>query len=182
MPAAWPQQPASPLERYGKLEFPPSKDNFAKGWQERLLLEHEIVNSGDLGALRKALKDEKAYVRAVAARALGILADRESADALAALVKDDPEPLVRLRARSRDHLRWTAPRALAARPSGIPIACDCYYMPVFRIRSRRHSSIARLTCARLPLAASARISRQWPSSQSGSSRSNSRASRSAISG
>jgi len=98
LPAAWPQQPISPLERYGKLEFPPSKDNFSKGCQERLLLEYEIVNGGDLKSLRRALKDENAYVRAIAARALGILADKDSADALAELVKGDPEPLVRLRA------------------------------------------------------------------------------------
>ena len=37
-------------------------------------------------------------MRSMAARALGILADRSSADALAELVKNDPSYLVRIRA------------------------------------------------------------------------------------
>jgi hypothetical protein len=92
-------QPApSPLERYRKLEFPPKAENFARGWQERVALEYEIINSADLKTLRGALKDKDAFVRAMAARALGILGDKESADALAELVKSDREYLVRIRA------------------------------------------------------------------------------------
>jgi HEAT repeat protein len=47
--------------------------------------------------LRPALKDEDPFVRAIAARALGILGDKDSADALAELVKADKEYLVRIR-------------------------------------------------------------------------------------
>lgn len=97
-PTAWTQQVASPLERYRKLEFPPKEDNFDKGWKERVALEFEIVNSADLAALRTALKDRDPFVRSMAARALGIRADKASADALAELVKSDPEYMVRIRA------------------------------------------------------------------------------------
>src|SRR5262249_25239555 len=45
-----------------------------------------------------ALKDRDPFVRAIAARALGILGDKDSAEALAELVKTDKEYLVRLRA------------------------------------------------------------------------------------
>src|SRR5262249_19838832 len=75
-PAAWTQQPPSPLDRYRKLEFLPKEENFAKGWKDRVALEHEIINAADLGALRAALKDESPFVRAMAARALGIWADK----------------------------------------------------------------------------------------------------------
>jgi hypothetical protein len=95
--AGW-TQPTSPLEKYRKLECPPKEENFAKGWQERVALEHEIINAADLKALRSALKDKDPFVRAIAARALGILGDKESADALAELVKADKEYFVRLRA------------------------------------------------------------------------------------
>jgi hypothetical protein len=91
-------QPASPLEKYRKLEYPPKDENFAKGWQERVALEYEIINAADLKALRNALKDEDPFVRAIAARALGILGDKDSANALAELVKTDKEYLVRIRA------------------------------------------------------------------------------------
>jgi hypothetical protein len=91
-------QPTSPLEKYRKLEFPPKDENFAKGWQERVALEYEIINAANLMALRIALKDEDPFVRAIAARALGILGDKDSADALAELVKADKEYFVRLRA------------------------------------------------------------------------------------
>ncbi len=97
-PTAWSQQPASPIERYRKLEFPPTEENFDKGWQDRVTLEYEIINSADLAALRIALKDENAFVRSMAARALGIRADKDSADALAELVQADPEYMVRIRA------------------------------------------------------------------------------------
>jgi hypothetical protein len=92
------QQPVSPLESYRKLEFPPKDENFAKGWQERVALEFAIINGADLKSLRAALKDKDRFMRAIAARALGILGDKASADALAELVKTDPEHIVRIRA------------------------------------------------------------------------------------
>ena len=95
--AGW-AQPTSPLEKYRKLEYPPRDENFAKGWQERVALEYEIINAADRKALRSALKDEDPFVRSIAARALGILGDKDSADALAELVKADKEYFVRLRA------------------------------------------------------------------------------------
>src|SRR5262249_21024074 len=91
-------QPASPLERYRNLEFPPKDENFTKGWQDRVALEYEIINAADLKALRIALRDEDPFVRAIAARALGSLGDKDSADALAELVKADKQYLVRIRA------------------------------------------------------------------------------------
>src|SRR5262245_9716494 len=95
--AGW-ARPTSPLEKYRRLEYPPRDENFARGWQERVALEYEIINSADLKNLRRALKDEDPFVRAIAARALGILGDKGSADALAELVKADKEYFVRLRA------------------------------------------------------------------------------------
>jgi hypothetical protein len=97
-PTGWTQAPPSPLEKYRKLEFPPIVENFDKGWKDRVALEYEIINTGDLKSLRAALKDENAFVRSMAARALGILGDKDSADALADLVKADPEYMVRIRA------------------------------------------------------------------------------------
>src|SRR5262249_10936842 len=90
--------PTTPLEKYRRLQFPPKEENFGKGWQERVALEYEIINAADLKALRIALKDEDPFIRAIAARALGILGDKDSADALAELVKGDKEYLVRIRA------------------------------------------------------------------------------------
>ena len=98
LPCAGWAQPTSPLEKYRRLEFPPKEENFAKGWQERVALEYEIINAADLKALRVALKDEDPFIRAIAARALGILGDKDSADALAELVRNDKEYLVRIRA------------------------------------------------------------------------------------
>src|SRR5262249_19113382 len=95
--AGW-AQPTSPLEKYRRLQFPRKDENFAKGWQERVALEYEIINAADLKTLRLALKDKDPFVRAIAARALGILSDMDSADALAELVKADKEYLVRIRA------------------------------------------------------------------------------------
>src|SRR5215470_17325833 len=95
--AGW-AQPTSPLETYRRLEYPPKDENFAKGWQERVALEYEIINAADLNALRSALRDEDPFVRAIAARALGILGDKDSADALAELVQADKAYLVRIRA------------------------------------------------------------------------------------
>jgi len=98
LPSAGWTQPTSPLEKYRHLKFPPKDENFAKGWQDRVALEYEIINAADRKALRIALKDEDPFVRAIAARALGILGDKDSADALAELVKADKEYLVRIRA------------------------------------------------------------------------------------
>jgi hypothetical protein len=95
--AGWAQS-ESPLEKYRRLAFPAKDENFAKGWQDRVALEFEIINAADLKALRRALKDDDPFVRAIAARALGILSDKESADALAELVKGDKEYHVRIRA------------------------------------------------------------------------------------
>jgi hypothetical protein len=92
-------EPPSPLERYRNLEYPPTFENFSKeGWHERVLVEFDIVNSADVAALRTGLKDGDRFVRAIAARTLGIRGDKESADALAELVKSDPEAIVRSRA------------------------------------------------------------------------------------
>ncbi|MCI0685360.1 MAG: HEAT repeat domain-containing protein [Gemmataceae bacterium] len=91
-------QPPSPLEKYRTLEFPPVVENFDKGWKDRVALEYEIINAADLKSLRAALKDDNAFVRSMAARALGILGDKASADALADLVQSDPEYMVRIRA------------------------------------------------------------------------------------
>src|SRR5262249_15468710 len=96
-PLGWPQED-SPLERYRNLKFPAKPENFDKGWQDRVALEYEVVNDADLNALRSALKDRDPFVRAIAARALGIRMDNASADALADLVKADPDPMVRSRA------------------------------------------------------------------------------------
>jgi HEAT repeats len=98
LPCAGWTQLTSPLEKYRRLEFPPKDESFAKGWQERVALEYEIINAADLKALRVALKDEDPFVRAIAARALGILGDKDSADALAELVRNDKQYLVRIRA------------------------------------------------------------------------------------
>jgi hypothetical protein len=98
LPTACWSQSASPLEKYRKLEFPPKDENFARGWQERVAVEYEIINAADLQGLRVALQDRDPFVRAIAARALGIRGDKDSADALAELVKTDAEYFVRLRA------------------------------------------------------------------------------------
>jgi hypothetical protein len=88
----------SPLEKYRDLKFPPKDENFDKGWKERVALEQEVISAGDLKSLRAGLKAKSPFVRALAARALGILGDKASADALAELVKSDPEYFVRIRA------------------------------------------------------------------------------------
>lgn len=92
------QDAVPPLERFRQLEFPPIVENFSSGWRERTALEFEIVNQASLVSLRGALDDENAFVRAVAARALGIREDHESAERLASLAQSDPEPMVRIRA------------------------------------------------------------------------------------
>ncbi|MBI3864385.1 MAG: HEAT repeat domain-containing protein, partial [Planctomycetia bacterium] len=90
--------PPSPIERYRNLKHPPTFENFNKGWEERVLVEFDIVNSAELTALRAGLKDDDRFVRSIAARALGIRGDKDSAEALAELVKSDPECIVRARA------------------------------------------------------------------------------------
>jgi hypothetical protein len=92
------EPPPSPLEKYRKLDFPPKEENFAKGWKDRVALEYEVINDADLPSLRAGLKEEDPFVRSMAARALGIRGDKVSADALALLVKADPEYMVRIRA------------------------------------------------------------------------------------
>jgi hypothetical protein len=88
----------SPLESYRNLKYPPTRENSDKGWQARVLVEFDIVNSADLDALRAGLKDQSPFVRSIAARVLGIRGDKDSAEALAELVKTDPESMVRVRA------------------------------------------------------------------------------------
>src|SRR5262249_49282970 len=103
----------SPLEGYRNLQYRPTMENFNKGWKERVLVEYEIINSADLGALRAGLKDRDPFVRSIAARALGTRADKASADALAELVKADPEPMVRARAVESLGLLKMKPEAIA---------------------------------------------------------------------
>src|SRR5437868_11432719 len=91
-------EPLSPLESYRKLEFPPLEENFEKGWQDRVAAQYDVINSADLTSLRAALHDENPFVRAIAAYALGVRKDKASADALAELVKNDKEYVVRIRA------------------------------------------------------------------------------------
>jgi hypothetical protein len=91
-------EPLSPIENYRKLEFPPSEENFERGWKDRVAADYDVINSADLTELRAALKDEDPFVRAIAAYALGVRKDDASADALAELVKNDTEYVVRIRA------------------------------------------------------------------------------------
>jgi len=90
-------EPPSPIERYRKLEFLPDEKNFEKGWKDRVTADYDVINSADLKSLRAALKDDNPFVRAIAAYALGVRNDRTSADALAELVKNDKEYVVRIR-------------------------------------------------------------------------------------
>src|SRR5262249_1249214 len=91
-------EPLSPIERYRNVEFPPKDENFEKGWKDRVAADYDVINSADLTSLRAALKDGNAFVRAIAAYALGVRSDKTSADALAELVKIDKEYVVRIRA------------------------------------------------------------------------------------
>jgi len=90
--------PPPALERYRKLEFPPQPENFDKGWRERVAVEFEIINKASLQSLRAGLNDKNEFVRAMAARALGIRGDKASADGLAELARKDQEFMVRIRA------------------------------------------------------------------------------------
>jgi hypothetical protein len=91
-------QAASPIEKYRQLEFPPNDENFSEGWRDRVVLEYEVINAADRESLRRALEDENPFVRSIAARAVGIRGDKESAGALAELALGDPEYFVRIRA------------------------------------------------------------------------------------
>ena len=97
-PASRSAEPLSPIESYRRLEFPPKDENFEKGWKDRVAADYDVINSADLTSLRAALKDGDPFVRAIAAYALGVRRDRNSADALAGLVKNDEEYVVRIRA------------------------------------------------------------------------------------
>ena len=95
-PRAW---AGDPIESYRRLEFPPSGgDNFEKGWKERVLADYAVINDADLESLQAALGDSNPFVRAIAAYALGVRGNKTSADALADLVKNDKEYVVRIRA------------------------------------------------------------------------------------
>ena len=91
-------EPLSPIESYRRLEFPPKDENFEKGWKDRVAADYDVINSADLPSLRAALKDGDPFVRAIAAYALGVRSDKTSAGALAELVKNDKEYVVRIRA------------------------------------------------------------------------------------
>ena len=97
-PASRSAEPLSPIENYRRLEFPPNDKNFEMGWKDRVAADYEVINSADLASLRAALKDGDPFVRAIAAYALGVRKDESSADALAELVKNDKEYVVRIRA------------------------------------------------------------------------------------
>src|SRR5262245_39911993 len=107
------QSTPSPLEKYRKLEFPPREENFDKGWKDRVALEFQVINAAGLKSLRAALRDKDPFIRSMAARALGIRGDRASADALAELVKADPEYMVRIRAVEALGLLKAKPEAVA---------------------------------------------------------------------
>ena len=88
-----------PIEKYRKLEYPPSGgENFDKGWKERVAADYAVINDADLKSLRAALADGNPFVRAIAAYALGVRGEKTSADALAELVKNDKDNVVRIRA------------------------------------------------------------------------------------
>jgi hypothetical protein len=98
VPSSRGAEPLSPIESDRRLEFPPKEENFEKGWKDRVAADYDVINSADLTALRAALKDGDAFVRAIAAYALGVRSDKASADVLAELVKSDKEYVVRIRA------------------------------------------------------------------------------------
>jgi hypothetical protein len=97
-PAGWSAEPLSPIENYRRLEYPGNDENFERGWKHRVVADYEVINSADLASLRAALKDADPFVRAIAAYALGVRSDTASADALAQLVQNDEEYVVRIRA------------------------------------------------------------------------------------
>jgi len=109
------QAPPSPLDRFRQLEFSPAEENFYKeGWQDRVAVEFDVINHAELGALRTALKDEDPLVRSIAARALGIRGDKDSADVLAELASLDSQYMVRIRAVEALALLKLKPEAIEA--------------------------------------------------------------------
>ena len=99
LPVGRADPPSAPLDRFRQLEFSPAEENFFKGgWQDRVTAEFDVINNAALGDLRTALKDENPLVRSLAARALGIRGDKDSADALAELARSDSQYMVRIRA------------------------------------------------------------------------------------
>jgi hypothetical protein len=123
-PASWSAEPLSPIEKYRKLEFPPQEENFEQGWKDRVAADYDVINSADLTSLRAALQDGDPFVRAIAAYALGVRSDTTSADALAELVKNDKEYVVRIRAVEALALLKMKPEviesALKDRDAGVP--------------------------------------------------------------
>ena len=97
-PMGYSGEPTSPIENYHKLEFPPSGENFDKGWKDRVAADYAVINDAELKSLRAALGDSDPFVRAIAAYALGVRGDKTAADAIAELVKNDKEYVVRIRA------------------------------------------------------------------------------------
>jgi hypothetical protein len=97
-PTSWSAEPLSPIENYRRLEFPPKDENFDRGWIDRVAADYDVINLADLTSLRAALKDRDPFVRAIAAYAIGVRKDTTSADAIAELVKNDKEYVVRIRA------------------------------------------------------------------------------------
>jgi len=98
LPTAISAEEASPIERCRAMDFSLAGDKFDAPWKARVALEFEFVNQVDLPTLRAALVDKNLFVRAMAARALGIRGDQNSADTIAKLALSDPEYLVRVRA------------------------------------------------------------------------------------
>jgi hypothetical protein len=118
-----------PIEKYRKLEFPPSGgENFEKGWKERVLADYAVINDADLKSLRAALGDGNPFVRAIAAYALGVRGDKTSADALAELVKNDKEYVVRIRALEALAMLKMKPEIFASakkdRDAGVPFVAN----------------------------------------------------------
>jgi hypothetical protein len=90
------ESPDRLLDRYRKLDFAATRTGpLNQTDKEKLALEGALIRAGKLEPFRAALKDSLPPVRAFAARALGILGDKESADALSVLVKGDPDGIVR---------------------------------------------------------------------------------------
>lgn len=90
------ESPEQLLKRYRKVDFAAARTGpWNEAHQQRLILESELIRAGKADPFRVALKDSLPPVRAFAARALGILGDKESADAIAALAMKDSENAVR---------------------------------------------------------------------------------------
>jgi len=56
-PVGYSGEPTSPIENYRKLEFPPSGENFEKGWKDRVAADYAVINDAELKSLRAALGD-----------------------------------------------------------------------------------------------------------------------------